>query len=199
MTDAPSTRPSLLVRLRDPRDEPAWAEFVEIYEPLIHQLARRRGLQPADAADLAQDVFRTVARAIEHYDPDPALGSFRAWLSRIARNLTVNLLVAQNRHLRGSGDSEVRRLLEEQPAPEAEDTILFDGEYRRRLFAWAADRVRGEFRDATWQAFWKTGVEGCDPRAVAIELGMSPGAVYIAKSRVMARLRREIEAAEGSE
>ena len=198
MTDAPSTRPSLLVRLRDPRDERAWAEFVEIYEPLIHQLARRRGLQPADAADLAQEVFRAVARAIEHYDPDPRLGSFRAWLTRIARNLTVNLLVAQGRHPRGTGDSDVRRLLEQQPAPEAEDTILFDGEYRRRLFAWAAERVRGEFRAPTWQAFWKTGVEGRDPRAVAEKLGMSPGAVYIAKSRVMARLRREIEAAEGS-
>ena len=198
MTDSPSTRPSLLVRLRDPQDERAWSEFLEIYGPLVRRLAQRRGLQEADAADLAQEVFRAVAGAIDRYDPDPARGSFRAWLFRIARNLMVNLLASQRRHPRGSGDSDVARALEQQPAPEGEETILFEGEYRRRLFAWAAERVRPEFRPATWQAFWRTGVEGQEPAAVARALGMTVGAVYIAKSRVMARLRREIEHVEGS-
>jgi RNA polymerase sigma factor (sigma-70 family) len=197
MTDSPSTRPSLLVRLRDPQDERACAEFVEIYTPLVRRLARRRGLQEADAADLAQEVFRAVAGAIDLYDPDPARGSFRGWLFRIARNLMVNLLVAQRRHPRGSGDTDVARLLERQPAPDGEETVLFEGEYRRRLFAWAAERVRPEFRPATWQAFWRTGVEGQVTSAVAEALGMTAGAVYIARSRVMARLRREIEQVEG--
>src|SRR5438067_8611725 len=126
MGEPPTTRPSLLVRLRDPMDERAWGEFVEIYDPLVRQLARRRGLQDADAADLGQEVFRAVAAAIERYDPDPARGSFRGWLSTIARNLIVNLLKAQRRHLRGTGDTEVRLLLEEQPAPSAEESALFD-------------------------------------------------------------------------
>ncbi len=76
-------------------------------------------------------------------------------------------------------------------APDSEDSSWFEGEYRRRIFAWAAEQVRGEFRPATWNAFWWTGVEGHDPRAAAKALGMSVGAVYIARSRVMARLKRE--------
>ena len=115
MDEAPSTQPSLLVRLRDHGDERAWSEFTEIYGPLVYQLARRRGLQEADAQDLVQDVFRAVARAIERYDPDPARGSFRGWLSRIAGNLIINVLSAQRRHPRGSGDTEMQRLMEEQP------------------------------------------------------------------------------------
>ena len=197
MNDAPSTQPSLLIRLRDPGDERAWAEFTEIYGPLVHQLARRRGLQDADAEDLVQDVFRAVARAIERYDPDPGRGSFRGWLSRIAANLIINLLAAQRRHPRGTGNTDIQRLLEEQPDPSAEDSALFETEYRRRLLAWAAGRVRGAFSEPVWQAFWRTGVENRPVKEVAQALGMSIGTVYQYKSRVVARIRREIEQYDG--
>jgi RNA polymerase sigma factor (sigma-70 family) len=193
MDESTSTRPSLLIRLRDPGDERAWSEFMEIYGPLVYQLAKRRGLQEADAQDLAQEVFRAVARAIERYDPDPARGSFRGWLSRIANNLIINLLSAQRRHPRGTGDTDMQRMMEDQPAPAGEESALFEVEYRRRLLTWAAERVRGAFSQATWQAFWQTGVEGRPPREVAEALGMSIGTVYQYKSRVVARIRREIE------
>ena len=193
MDEAPSTRPSLLIRLRDPGDERAWSEFTEIYGPLVHRLARRRGLQDADAQDLVQEVFRAVARAIERYDPDPDRGSFRGWLSRIARNLIINLLAARRRHPQGTGDTDVQRLLEDRPDPAGEDSALFEAEYRRRLFAWAAERVRGEFSEAAWQAFWQTGVEGRPPKEVAEALGMTVGTVYQYKSRAVVRIRREIE------
>lgn len=197
MTDSPTTRPSLLVRLRDPGDGRAWEEFVAVYTPLIDRVARVRGLQPADAAEVAQEVFQAVARAIGRWDADPARGSFRGWLFRIARNLTLDRLAAHRRHPRGSGDSAMQARLEALPAPDAEDTVVFDAEYRRGLFRYAAERVRPEFRDPTWQAFWATGVEGREPAAVAAEMGLSVGAVYIAKSRVMARLRTVIAALEG--
>jgi RNA polymerase sigma factor (sigma-70 family) len=199
LIEPPATRPSLLVRLRDPRDEQAWVEFLEIYEPLVRRLALRSGLQGADADDLSQDVFRAVAGAIDRWDPDPARGSFRAWLFRIARNLIVNLLAARRRQSAGygTGDTDIVALLEAQPALDEQDSALFDIEYRRRLFAWAAERIRGSFHESTWQAFWRTGVEGRDVPAVAKELGLSPGAVYVARSRVMARLRREVESIEG--
>ncbi|MFO0892856.1 MAG: sigma-70 family RNA polymerase sigma factor [Isosphaeraceae bacterium] len=190
----PRTRASLLVRLKSPRDEHAWAEFVEIYEPLIRRLARARGLQPADADDITQDVLRAVSSAIEHWDPDPSRGSFRAWLSRIARNLVLNLVAARGRQSagQGAGGTDMVLLLEELPAADDEDSALFDLEYRRQVFACAAQRVRPRFHPTTWQAFWRTGVLGEDVAAVAADLGLSHGALYVARSRIMARLREEI-------
>src|SRR4051812_44239441 len=193
MYESPSTRASLLIRLRDPGDERAWTEFTEIYGPLVHGLARRRGLQEADAEDLAQEVFRIVSLAIERYDPDPDRGSFRGWLSRIARNLIINLFVARRRLPQGTGDTDLHRLLEDRPDPAGEDSVSFDAEYRRRLIAWAAERVRGEFSEPAWRAFWQVGVEGRPPKEVASDLGMSLGTVYQYKSRAVVRIRREIE------
>jgi RNA polymerase sigma factor (sigma-70 family) len=198
MTGAPTTHASLLVRLRDPRDEQAWCEFTEIYGPLVYQLARYRGLQDADAQDLAQDVFRAVARKIDRFDLDPARGSFRAWLSRITRNLIINWLAAERRHPRGSGETDIERLLEAQPDTCGKESALFDTEYRHRLLNWAAERVRPSVSGQAWQAFWQTGVEGKPAEEVARSLGMSLGTIYQYKSRVVARIRREIEKVDDS-
>ena len=189
---APATRHTLIVKLRDPADAGAWREFVAIYEPLVYRLARRKGLQDADARDLCQEVFRTVSQAIDRWDIDPARGSFRGWLSRIARNLLVNFLTRRPYRLRGSGSTSVQELLEAQPANDPSATALFEVEYRRRLFRWAAGEVKNEFTATTWNAFWQTAVEGRTPADVAAELGLSVGAVYIARSRVLARLRKRI-------
>src|SRR5262245_10220453 len=197
MSESPLTHPSLLVRLRDRGDELAWSEFVEIYTPLIERLARRKGLQEADAADLVQEVFGAVARRIDRYDPDPSKGSFRGWLSRIARNLILDALAARRRHPPGVGDTSVRRLLDAQPAPSPEDTALFEAEYRHRAFAWAAERVRDEVSEMAWRVFWMAGVEGNGARSVAEALGTTIGTVYHYKSQVMARLRRKVLEIEG--
>ncbi len=191
MDDAPATRHSLIVKLGDAADADAWREFVALYEPLVYRLARRKGLQDADARDLCQDVFRAVAGAVARWDPDPARGSFRGWLSRIARNLLVNFLTRQQP--RGSGSTSAQELLDAQPASDPSATAVFEAEYRRRLFQWAADEVRGEFTPTTWRAFWRTAVEDRTPKEVATELGLSVGAVYVARSRVLARLRQRIE------
>src|SRR5271156_2809748 len=128
MTDSPPTRQSLLFRLKDPRDEQAWSEFVAIYTPLIDRLARAKGLQAADAADLAQEVFRAVAGAIDRYDPDPARGSFRGWLFRIAGNLMINLLAAPRFRPQAPVDSDVQELVERIPAPDGAETAFFEVE-----------------------------------------------------------------------
>jgi RNA polymerase sigma-70 factor (ECF subfamily) len=197
MAEIPNTRFSLVVRLRDGGDERAWTEFVGIYEPAIYAFARKKGLQDADARDLCQEVMRSVAQAIDRWDPDPCKGSFRAWLFRIARNLLINLAAHERRHPRGSGESDVQWLLEQQPAVGAADSALFDVEYRRQAFTWAAEMIRGEFAESTWAAFWKTAVDAQPVAEVSAELGLSTGAVYIARSRVLARMRQRIDAVEG--
>jgi RNA polymerase sigma factor (sigma-70 family) len=197
MDEVPDTRPSLLVRLCDPKDDRAWTEFTAIYSPLIYRLARRKGFQDADAEDLVQEVLRAVASAVDRWEPDPSQGPFRNWLFRIARNMMLNLVTSQRRHPRGTGSEEIQWLLEARPSPSPEDTALFETEYKRQLFRWAAERVSGEFRGTTWAAFWETGVEGKKAQVVAATLGMSIGAVYMAKSRVVARIRQVIEQVEG--
>ena len=115
MDDTPATRPSLLVRLRNLQDQQSWEEFYTIYQPLVFRMARNQGFQDADATELTQEVFVAVASAIERWDPDPERGSFRGWLFRITRNLMINWLAYRRRHPTGTGNSDIRELLAEQP------------------------------------------------------------------------------------
>jgi RNA polymerase sigma-70 factor (ECF subfamily) len=189
MTDPPVTRPSLLVRLRDARDADAWKQFVRLYAPLVFGYARRRGLQDADAADLSQEVLCAVHAGLGRLEYDPARGSFRGWLFTVVHRKLCDLLTRRRRQTQGSGDTRQQALLDEQPARDEE---LWNREYRRRVFAWAAERVRGNFAETTWQAFWLTAVEGKSGREAAEALGLSVAAVYLAKSRVMARLKEQV-------
>jgi len=190
------TRTSLLVRIRDPHDGPAWSEFVDVYAPLLHAYGMKRGLQDADAADLAQNTLRQVLRAAPGFVYNPGRGTFRGWLLTIARNELRKFAARPTGLARGTGDSDVRALLEAHPASES-DEAEWEREYQLNLFHWAARRVQVEFRPKSWQAFWRTVVDGEAIEAVANDLGMTPGAVYIARSRATARVRQEIEAASG--
>jgi RNA polymerase sigma-70 factor (ECF subfamily) len=202
MDDPAATRASLLLRIRDPHDGEAWRQFVKIYASVVYGFARKRGLQDADAADLMQEVFRSIAGAAGRLDYDPRRGSFRSWLYTVTRNKLYNFLDGRKRQVQGSGDSGAQELLEEKSAQEEDAAAAWDREYERRLFAWAAEQVRGEFQPATWQAFWQTAVEGKSAGEVGKMLGLSPGAVYVAKSRVLARLKqqiRQVQDGEGAE
>jgi RNA polymerase sigma factor (sigma-70 family) len=190
MRNAPDTRASLLLRLQQPDDERAWQEFVEIYQPLIERLAIRYGLQSADAQDISQEVLARVAKAIPEWEHDPARGSFRGWLTRVTRNLTIEQF--RTRARRPLTNPESGQLEQFQRNADS----IFQLEQQRELFGWAARKARDQFVPTTWQAFWLTAVEQQSPSEVAEQLGLSTGAVYIARSRVMARLRELIEQTE---
>jgi RNA polymerase sigma factor (sigma-70 family) len=196
MADGPLTRASLLTRLRDNDDTAAWREFLDIYGPVVYGFARHRGLQDADAADLMQEVLRSVARNAVKLEYDPAKGSFRGWLYTITRNKVFNFLSAQRIRPKASGDSAVHERLENTPDDSTEADDQWDREYQRRLSAKAMDRVKHEFQPNTWKAFWGTAVDDRPAEQVGRELKMSVGAVYVAKSRVIARLRDEVQRLE---
>jgi RNA polymerase sigma factor (sigma-70 family) len=119
-------------------------------------------------------------------------GSFRGWLFIVVRNKLRNFLEARQRQIRGSGDTGVQDALNEQPTPADGPEAEWDREYERRLFQWAAEQVKSAVQEQTWQAFWQTAVEGKTGLDVARALGMSVAAVYVAKSRVMARLQEHV-------
>jgi RNA polymerase sigma-70 factor (ECF subfamily) len=193
MADSVLTRPSLLARIKDTGDRQAWAEFVDIYAPLIYGYALKHGLQDADAADLTQEVLRAVARSAARLNYDPTRGTFRGWLFRVVRNELADFGAARRRHRPGSGDTAVKRRLEEEPAPSEDEVAAWEREYERQLFALACEQVRRDFQESTWQAFWLTAIMGKSGKEVAGVLGLTTAAVYLAKRRVTERLRQQIE------
>jgi RNA polymerase sigma-70 factor (ECF subfamily) len=197
MTASMATRRSLLLRIRDAANAEAWEQFVEIYTPLIYGLCRQHGLQDADAADVSQEVMRAVARTIGSFEYDPQRGKFRAWLLTVTRNKLWSFLAQQKRGPLGHEEAGAQQRLEAQPDSEVDSG--WDIAYRRRVLEVAAQQVRSEVHDSTWQAFWRMVWDEQDAKAVARGLGMSVGAVYIAKSRVLARLRERIRTIDGED
>lgn len=198
MNDWPTTRASLLIRVRDRSDERAWSEFVDLYAPVVYRYARRQGLQHADAADLSQDVLRSVVGAMEGFEYDRQRGTFRGWLFTVARNKLRNFFQHRRRREQGTGDSGAQAALQQLADPCVLDQTPWDEEYDQAVFRWAAERVQKSVTEQTWSAFWRTAVEGESAQLVADQLGISAGAVYVAKCRVIARLRDEIQSAEDS-
>ena len=196
MTPTPTTRSSLLFRLRDSQDHEAWVEFVEIYEPAVYRQLRRCGLQDADARELMQELFLAVNRQVPKWELAKDRGSFRGWLRRVTRNLVINWMKHGQRRTLAYGGAESQSTFDELAADECPESAEFDFNVRRSMFQRASDQVRQEQSPKAWQAFWGTTVEGKRPDLVARELGMSDGAVRVAKCRVLTRLKEVVSTLE---
>ena len=193
------TRPTLLLRIRDHADDAAWGEFVEIYTPLIYNFATKKGIAHADAADVVQNVMRSVATAISGFNYDPTLGTFRSWLYTVTRNQINSFYRHRGRRPQGDGSTAVLAVAEIQQA-EADgdaDAQMWETDYRRQLFQWASGAVKEEFNPRIWEAFWRTAVGDEDAVEVADSLGMTRPAVYVAKCRCISRIREKIASAAG--
>lgn len=188
----PETRASLVLRLADPEDDLAWSEFLQVYEPMLFHLASRWGLQDADAREVVQETLLGVSKSIPQYRGRNHSGAFRGWLAAIARHKLADHLNRRKRQERGSGDTDVHRWLDQQ-ACEGSSASVWDWQQKRQVFAWAAEKVRGQVSPATWQAFHRTTIRGESVNEVAADLGMRDGMIYVARSRVMARLRKAVE------
>ena len=173
----------------------AWDEFAEIYAPVVYRAARRQRLQTADADDLVQEVLAAVAQSVTQWLERDDRGAFRAWLFRIARNTAIDFLTRRkHRPWAEGGDAAGRQLGELEAALDVSGD--FDLEYRRELFVRASEIVRQRVSETTWQAFHTTSVLQHPVEQVAQELGISPGSVYIARSRVMKRLQHAVKSFE---
>lgn len=182
-----STSTSLLHRLRQPSDQAAWDQFVEIYTPVLYYWCRRVGLSRDDAADLVQDVFIVLVEKLPDFSYDPQR-TFRGWL----RTVLLNKWRQQQRR-RGRVVCVGASVDRPESSADALE-LLWEADYRRAVINRLARQVQGDFQPKTWTAFWETAVNGRPPSEIAHELGISVGGVYIAKSKVLCRLR---EVAEG--
>lgn len=186
MAFTPETRSSLIARLPDICDHDAWRDFVELYEPFIYRQARRYGLQDADAREVVQDVLIAVSKASAGFKCDARLGRFRTWLYAIGRNICL-------RHLEKLSRRHTNLTSVDPAVDPHEPSASLRQALRKQAFLSVAAQVRGEFQTNTWQAFWQTAVENQPVQLAASSLGMSIGSVYIARSRVMARLRARVQ------
>lgn len=182
-----TTPPSLLERVRRPDDQRSWKQFVDLYTPLIYVWAGRMGLQASDAADVVQDVFVTLLRAMPEFRYETG-GSFRAWLRTVVVNHWRDRCRRQAAAL--PGGQAIRP--EDLPAPDNAEAA-WEEEYRRHLVARALELMQLDFQPSTWQACWQVVVEGRAPVDVARGLGVSVATVYTARFRVLRRLRQELQ------
>ena len=197
MTNDLNTRQTLLLKIRDSNDARSWSEFVEIYTPLLYNYFLSRGLNDADAADLGQEVMRSVAKAIARFDYDPEKGTFRSWLYTIARNHLNNFFKKSARQPKGSGRTTIVTLVNQIEDESANMESYWELEHRRRLFEWAAEKIRDNYEQHSWEAFERVALHQEDAATVAQSLNMKLGAVYVAKSRITAKLRELIESIAG--
>ncbi len=186
----PETRWNLVVRLQDERDEAAWHEFIAEYEPFLLTYLQRRGLQDADAQDVAQQVLTSICQSVVNWKPDGRPGAFRRWMATIARHAAIKFLQRKSRQPDSGGGTQFLARMNDVAAVENDSHAR--QEYQQAVFAWAVSRVRDEFRESTWKAFWETTVLHRPIEVVANELGLSTGAVYMARSRVMVRLKEQV-------
>ena len=183
-----ATSLSLLDRARH-HDEPSWRRLAALCGPLVEHWCRRGGARPEDAADVTQEVLLAVSQGLERFERRGP-GSFRGWLRGITRHKLLDYYRRSERQAAAAGGSTALERLQEVPDPEPgsdEDADEMSGLYRRAL-----DLIRGEFEERTWQAFWGVVVEGKSPADVAESLGVRVNVVYIARSRILRRLREEL-------
>jgi RNA polymerase sigma-70 factor (ECF subfamily) len=192
LSSSAATSRSLLDRVKA-NETDAWERLIGLYAPLVYRWCSRFDLSDHETADIFQEVFQAVATHIGTFRKAKEGDTFRGWLHTITTNKVRDHFRKAGREPTGEGGTEAQRRLSAVPADASLGIDDSDDERTEcNLFRQALDLIRGEFEPRTWQAFWLSTVEGLAAKDVGAELEMSPGAVRVAKSRVLRRLREEL-------
>ena len=183
------TRSTLLMRVRDPADTAAWGEFVALYEPMLTAYLRHQGLGPEDTRDVVQEVFARLVKSLPEFELQRRRGRFRTWLWQVCRSALVDWARRRRRQARAE-DAWLRQLSESPPQDPSDSDPEWGNLHRRRVLAFALERVRARSRPATWACFDRHLLQGRPAAEVAGELGLSANAVNVNSSRILDRLRR---------
>ncbi len=154
-------------------------------------LRRQAQLQPQDADDLVQEVLAVVVRRIPEFHREPRAGAFRRWLRTITVNCLRDFWRSRRNRPVATGDTEFQKMLDELADPESGLSRLWDQEHDQHVTQRLLEMIRPKFEPKTWRAFQRVALDGATPDETAAELGITVNAVFIAKSRVLARLRQE--------
>jgi len=186
---------SLAIRLQD-GSLGAWAEFVELYGPLVEKWSAQAGLSKAAREDVAQEVFLSVHRSIENFDSTRQGATFRGWLWRIARNAILQSYRKAGTTGRGGSTAQVQLAAVADPLADSNlslpETEPANASSTAALLQRAMDQIKSRVDSQTWSAFWKTAVLSESTADVAADLAMTPAAVRKAKSRTIQRLRKQL-------
>jgi RNA polymerase sigma-70 factor (ECF subfamily) len=188
-----ATSRSLLMQLKEGQPA-AWERVTSLYAPLVYRWCRAMRLPEQDMPDVFQQVFQSVASHIEGFHKDRPGDTFRSWLRAITRNKVRDHFRRSARQPQAAGGTDAQvyfSQVADLPAEGEESSDDEEGEVRQ-LLRGALEQIRGQVHPQTWQAFWKVVVEGKTPEEVGEELGMRPGTVRVAKSRVLSRLRSQL-------
>jgi RNA polymerase sigma-70 factor (ECF subfamily) len=183
--------PSTLLDRARAWDQAAWQRLVHIYSPLVYRWCRHSGLQEADAADVGQEVFQAVARALADFRHDGPGASFRGWLRTITLNKVRDFARRGRAEVPGTGGSDAQRLLLRVGEESSDESDPVRNEEEMEIYRRAVEVILAEFEERTRQAFWRVVIDQRPAADVAQELNLTTNAVYLAKSRVLRRIREE--------
>jgi RNA polymerase sigma factor (sigma-70 family) len=197
LDDLTPTRATLILRLQDMEDQDSWAEFSEIYMPLIFGFCLKRGLQRTDAADVAQDVMRSISLALKKAQYDPKRGKFRAWLFTSVRNAISTHFRKQARVPLTAAETTLLEHVNATPSDAEQEN--WERDYQSQLLSWAIEKIRPEFGDRVWRAFEGTTIEDLPAKQVSAEIDMTTNAVWVARHRVVKRLKEKVQSVDADE
>jgi RNA polymerase sigma-70 factor (ECF subfamily) len=189
----PETPISLLARLRNRDDDLSWRRLVDLYRPLIRRWLTRHDTPPDDVDELEGDVLEALVRELPTFEHNGRAGAFRCWLRTVTVNRLKGYWRARKTRPMPVGAASFARMLEQLADPHSDLSQRWDREHDEHVVRRMVRLIQGDFEPATWEAFRRQALDGERAVAVAAALGLTVNAVLLARSRVLRRLRKEVE------